>query len=239
MNTLDDLRQALATHAPDGDDGLAARPTEVAHRVRTVRRRRHAVAALAALAVVGGGALAVALLGRDAGPGPADDPAPTVTDGSVDPTRGADVTFPAVVEGEPLVSSVVGEPGERAITRGLVLPADATFTVHCTTTEPVPGDRRMPWVTVELDGWHVFQVSCTSGPEPEDTFGAYSFNPEGGGDRPGILVSRTRPDGTERDRYVAPGRNVELTVRLTDADGRRYTRDVGEVRLGIGVYGTR
>lgn len=67
MNTIDDLRATLAGHAELHDDGLTDRLRAVDGRVRTVRRRRAAVAGGTAAVVLAGVAGGVAILNRPDG----------------------------------------------------------------------------------------------------------------------------------------------------------------------------
>lgn len=231
MNTLDDLRRTLADHTPDDGD-LAARPAAVARRVQSVRRRRAAVAALAAVAVVGGGAVAAVVrpAGDDSAPRPADRRTTTA------PTAREQVTFRPEAGGYRLHSSALADPGDRRIDLSTVLPSDVQFAVHCTSSGKVGSGARMPWVTVDVLGWQVVQVSCGTGGSPYDDPAAYLYGPDATSDG-GFTGHRTTADGTVRDRHFAPDTNISFTVRLTDQDGRPYERPISDVELGIGIYG--
>ncbi len=95
----------------------------------------------------------------------------------------------------------------------------------------------MPWVTIEAGvGWRVLQVSCGSGGAPRDDPAAFLYGPDAK-DGPGFTATRIDADGTVHERYFPPGRNVTFTARLTDKDGRRYTRPISGLEMGIGIYG--
>lgn len=231
MNTLDDLRHALADHAP-ADDGLAARPAAVANRVRAVRRRRTAVGAALASVVVAGVAVAATALPS----GDSPEPAPTVDPTTTATTAREAVTFAPEAGGYQLRGSMLAEPGEREFERSTVLPADVQFAVHCSTSVRVDDGPRMPWVTVEVLGWRVLQVSCGAGGAPYDDPAAFLYGPDTE-DGTGFIGTRTAADGTVRERRFAADRNITFTVRLTDRDGGRYTQPLGDVELGLGIYG--
>ncbi|WP_104105409.1 hypothetical protein [Nocardioides sp. 616] len=78
MNSLDELRTSLRTHAHDLDHGspldVGTRTTQLRGRVRAVRRRRAAGVAVAAAAVVGVVSLVPVLLPGDRAPSPASVP---------------------------------------------------------------------------------------------------------------------------------------------------------------------
>lgn len=231
MNTLDDLRRALADHIPD-DGGLAARPAAVARRVQAVRRRRAAAGATLAAAVVAGAA--VAAMVRPAGEAP--DPAPTDHATTTAPSAREQVTFRPEAGGYLLHSSSLADPGARRIDLSTVLPRDVQFAVHCTSSVKVGSGARMPWVTVDVLGWQVAQVSCGTGGSPYDDPAAYLYGPDATADG-GFTGHRTAADGTVRERHFAPDTNLSFTVRLTDQAGRPYQRPISDVELGIGVYG--
>ena len=95
----------------------------------------------------------------------------------------------------------------------------------------------MPWVTIEAGaGWRVLQVSCGAGGAPDDDPAAFLYGPDATEDA-GFTATRIDADGTVHERSFAPGRNVTFTVRLTDEDGRPYTRPISGVEVGIGIYG--
>ena len=231
MNTLDDLRRTLADHIP-ADDALADRPAAVARRVQSVRRRRAAAGATLAAAVVAG--VAVAALVRPSGGDP--EPAPTDPPTTTAPSARAEVTFRPETGGYTLHSSSLADPGERRIDLSTVLPRDVQFAVHCTSSVKVGSGSGMPWVTVDVLGWQVVQVSCGAGGSPYDDPAAYLYGPDATSDG-GFTGHRTAADGTVRDRHFAPDTNISFTVRLTDQDGRPYERPISDVELGIGIYG--
>lgn len=233
MNTLDDLRHSLATHAP-ADDELAARPAAVARRVQAVRRRRAAVAALAAVAAIGGGAVAAVVRPTDDGSAPQPAERPTTSAA----TAREQVTFRREAGGYTLRSSMLAEPGMPEFERTGDLPPNVQFAIHCTSSVKVDSGPRMPWVTIEVGtgGWRVLQVSCGTGGAPYDDPAAFLYGPDVA-EGPGFTATRTDADGTVRERYIAPGPNVTFTVRLTDQAGRRYTRPISGLEMGIGIYG--
>lgn len=230
MNTLDDLRRALADHAP-ADDELAARPAAVAHRVQAVRRRRAVAATLAAVALIGGGAVAAVVRPADDGSAPLPAERPTTA-----PIAEEQVTFRREAGGYTLHSSMLADPGMPEFERSSVQPPNVQFAIHCTSSLQVDSGPRMPWVTVEAGaGWRVLQVSCGSGGAPNDDPAAFLYGPDEK-DGPGFTATRADADGRVQERYFAPGRNVTFTVRLTDRAGRRYTRPISGLEMGIGVY---
>lgn len=231
MSSLADLKETLGAHAPEVDHDLAARPGAVARRVTLVRRRRVAVAASFAAAVVAGGSwYAVA--------GPHRDDHPPVVSGTEDraPVDEAP-TFPSEAGGYHYRAAMLAEPGERIFERSTVLPRDVQFAIHCTSADQVDDGPRMPWVTVDVLGWQVLQVSCGKGGAPDDDPAAYLYGPklEDGGAT--LVGRRTDADGTVRERRFAADRNITFTVRLTDKDGRDWTQPVDGLEMGIGIYG--
>lgn len=238
MSSIDDLRRALDAHAPDltTDPGLVERPSAVRRRVTAVRRRRAATGAALAVAVIGGGAwLATGVPGGETAPGPAEKPTSSVTE-----SASGRVTFRSEANGFPLVASTAADPGFSATSLGLVLPTHPEFAIHCVRPVAAPGSGPdMPWVSVEVNGWTALLVSCGDGGPSDDDPAEFLYGPGGDGTRPGLVVSRTAVDGTQRDRWLEPDTNVELTVRLADEDGGTYDGPVDGVEIGIGVYAGR
>lgn len=231
MNTLDDLRRTLADHTP-ADVELAARPAAVARRVQSVRRRRAAAGATLAAAVVAG--VAVAAVVRPGGDGSSPLPADRPTTAA--PTAREQVTFRQEAGGYTLQSSMLADPGAAEFAQSGVQPPNVQFAIHCTSSVQVDDGPRMPWVTIEAGaGWRVLQVSCGTGGAPDDDPAAFLYGPDTE-DGPGFTATRTDADGTVHERYFAPGRNVTFTVRLTDQAGRRYTRPISGLEMGVGVY---
>lgn len=225
MSSLDDLKETLGAHAPEVDHDLATRPGAVARRVTAVRRRRSAVAATLAAAVVAGGSwYAVAGPLRDDDAGVATAPAELKI-------------FPLEAGGYHLRSATLADPGERVFERSTVLPSHLQLAIHCAAEGQVESGPRMPWVTIEVLGWRVLQVSCGSGGAPADDPAAYLYGPDTEDDGRVLVGRRPDADGTVRERRFGADRNITFTVRLTDKDGRDWTEPVDGLEMGIGIYG--
>lgn len=229
MSSLDDLKQTLGAHAPEVDHDLAARPVAVARRVTAVRRRRTAAAATVAAAVIAGGSwYAVA--------GPQRDDHPPVVAGTDDPAPEL-ALFPLEVGDYQYRAAALAEPGERTFERSTVLPSHVQFAIHCTAEGQAESGPRMPWVTIEVLGWQVLQVSCGAGGAPDDDPAAFLYGPATEDDGRVLVGRRTDADGTVRERRFVADRTITFTVRLTDKSGRDWTAPVDGLAMGIGIYG--
>jgi hypothetical protein len=199
-----------------------------------LRRRRSAAGATLAEAVIAGVAVAAVVrpFGDTATPAPTERPttAPTTT-------ARDQVTFRSEAGGYSLHAETLADPGVEEFVRSTVQPPHVQFAIHCTSSVEVDHGPAMPWVTIEAGrGWRVLQVSCGTGGAPDDDPAAFLYGPDAK-DGPGFIATRTDADGTVHERYFRPDRNVSFTVRLTDQAGRRYTRPISDLELGIGIYG--
>ena len=231
MNTLDDLRRAVAAHTPDDGD-LAARPAAVARRVQSVRRRRAAAVTLAAVAVIGGGAAVATLPGRDAGPGPAQDPTSTT---APDGHSRDGVTFRRQVGGGTLVDARIGAVGQREVSFSFVVPANPRLSAFCESSVPPDGLKPTVWAWISIDGWLQEGIDCSRDDDRETDPGGDFSGPVPGA-RPGLTISRPDGRGGIEERHLAPGTTATISVLLSDLDGRPYTGEADSAQLGVAVY---
>lgn len=231
MNSLDDLRHSLATHAP-ADDHLAARPAAVARRVQAVRRRRSAAAALAAVAVIGGGAVVATLPGGDAGPGPAQDPTST---SAPDGHSRDGITFERQVGDGTLVDARIGAEGQREVSFSFLVPANPRLSAFCESSVPPDGSRPTVWAWISIDGWLQEGIDCSRDGERETDPGGEFSGPTPGA-RPGLTISRPDGSGGFERRHLEPGTTATISVLFSDFEGRPYAGEVDSVQLGVAVY---
>ncbi|WP_141015100.1 hypothetical protein [Nocardioides sambongensis] len=228
MNTIDDLKQTLRSHAPDLDHDGHARAGAVTGRVRAVRRRRAAVGAATLVAVLVAGAAAVTVL-----PDGAEEPAP------------ADSAAPGELHGADVPETVTYQGYTFEYVAGAETRDDASLTL----SQLPEHDRPLvvAWVSEERATIRVEEMILARGPAGtfstprliDDTYGDHDLRADdlldaraAGGIGVALYeLSQTPPAGVTED-------GITFRQEVTDRDGAART-DRTLVGAAIGAVGDR